>query len=269
MSAPIRNVSRTIAWAALGLLACAGCWPDSGLAQSPTPSDLQLGFAEQLYREGARFRAETELLRFAHEFPHDPRRGAAELARAKLYYQEGRYRETSLMLHSLLDRFPRDEAALPATRLLLLSEVRSGDFDGAEAALRRLGAPESEAEALAALRRPIADAVEPGTAVAWSTVLPGSGFFLLDQPGKAVTALTLNVAFLAGTVIAYQQKNQGAALVLALVEIALYGGQRAAVRQEAESLLARRDQERREAWAQSHGEQELLAVGFQLKFGGR
>jgi hypothetical protein len=74
---------------------------------------------------------------------------------------------------------------------------------------------------------------------------------------------------LAGTVIAYQQKNYGAALVLALVEIALYGGQREAVRQEAETLLARRDRERRADWAEAHGEKELLAVGIEIRFGGR
>jgi tetratricopeptide (TPR) repeat protein len=252
----------------------AGLWPAALPAQvaAPDPStaaEIQLGFAEQLYREGDRFRAESELLRFAHDFPADPRRGAAELARAKLYYQEGRYREASLMLHSLLDRFPRDEAASPATRLLLLSEVQSGDFEGAGQTLRRSGTLAGEAATLAALRQPAPDAVDPGTAVAWSTVLPGTGFFLLDQPAKAATALTLNVAFLAGTVIAYRQRNYGAALVMALVEIALYGGQREAVRQEAESILARQDRERREAWAQTHGEKELLAVGIELKFGGK
>jgi hypothetical protein len=273
-----RGSIRAAPWAAAplaaGLLLLGGLCPAALPAQdaepdAPASAETQLGFAERLYREGDRFRAESELLRFAHDFPADPHRGAAELARAKLYYQEARYREASLMLYSLLDRYPRDEAAPSATHLLLLSQVQSGGLDAAGQTLLRSGLPAAEAATLAALREPAPDAVDPGTAVAWSTVLPGTGFFLLDQPAKAATALTLNVAFLAGTVIAYRQQNYGAALVLALVEIALYGGQREAVRQEAESILARQDRERREAWAEAHGEKELLAVGIEIKFGGK
>jgi len=270
-----RPIARIILLAAAqALLALLAASPVPLLAQTGTapglsPSERQLGFAESLYQEGERFRAESELLRFVHDYPADPLRGAAELARAKLYYQEGRYREASLMLHSWLDRFPRNPEAPSARRLLLLSEVRSGNLAGAEDLLGRMRGSEKERASLAELRESPPNAVDPGAAVAWSTVLPGSGYFLLGQPGKAATAMSLNLGFLAGAVIAYQQHNTGAALALALVGIALYGGQREAVRKDAEALLAARDRERRREWALDRGESELLAVGIELRFGGR
>ena len=83
----------------LGLAVAAG-----GLA---VPSALgqperELSLIEDHYRAGDRFRAETEILRFIHGRPSHPRLGEVELVRAKLYYQEGRHRESSLMLFSLL-----------------------------------------------------------------------------------------------------------------------------------------------------------------------
>jgi fermentation-respiration switch protein FrsA (DUF1100 family) len=242
----------------------------SGAAQAQPEREAaaELAFIDHLYREGERFRAESEILRFLHDHPDDPRRDAVELARAKLYFQERRYGESALMLHSLLDRIPEGEAAADGLRLLAFNQLMEGRPAEAAATLRLAGASAEALSGLAALAEPPLGRVDPDRAVAWSTALPGAGFFLLDQPGKAAAALSLNLAFAAGAVIAYRQENTGAALALLLVEIALYSGGRQAVRQEAETLLARQERARREAWLAAQGASELLAVGIRLDFGG-
>ena len=229
----------------------------------------ELSLIEVHYQAGDRFRAESEILRFLHDRPSHPRLDEVELVRAKLYYQEGRHRESSLMLFSLLDRYPEGAAYRPGHRLLGFSQVLQGNWDEAARALRLGGAAEAELASLAELARSPPGAVDPDTAVAWSTFLPGTGFFLLDRPGRAWAAIGLNLTFTAGAAIAYQQDNLGAALVLLLVELALYTGGREAVRQEAEALLARLETGRREAWVRERGAPDLLGVGIRLDFGGR
>lgn len=230
---------------------------------------LQLRFIDSLYREGERYRAESEILRFQHEAPRHPRWAAAQLARAKLYFQERRYRESELMLYSLLDRAPEAEAAPEALHLLAYAQLMGDRPDRAATTLREARADAATLRSLAQLSEPPENAVDPGTAVAWSTVLPGAGFLALGQPVKATAAFSLNLLFLAGAVIAYQQENYGAALALALVEYALYTGGRQAVRQEAGAQRARQERLRREAWLTSQGAPDLLAVGIRFDFGGR
>lgn len=251
------------------LFALTAFFPCAAAADPPAdPATQQLRFIDHLYRDGERYRAESEILRFLHDAPDHPRRADAQLARAKLYFQEGRYRESELMLYSLLDRDPRSGAAPDALRLLAYTQLMEGRAEAAARTFRDSGAAPESVRSLAALAEPPPDAIDPDTAVAWSTVLPGAGFLALGQPGKAATALSLNVLFLAGAVIAYQQENMGAALVLALVEIALYTGGRQAVRQEAEAMRARQEKERREHWLAAQDAPALLAVGIRFDYGG-
>lgn len=232
------------------------------------PASVSLAWIDGLYRSGDRFRAESEILRFSHDYPGHPRRDEVELVRAKLYYREGRYREGALMLYSLLDRFPDGAAAEPATLLLGFSLVRDGQTGQAAGVLRFSGLDAERMAALSLLSEPGPDVVDPDSAVAWSTWLPGSGFFLLGQPGKATAAISLNVLFTAGTVLAYQQENFGVALVLLLVEVALYTGGRGAVRDEAERLARQAETRRRLLWTLEAGEGELLEIGLRVDFGG-
>ena len=227
-----------------------------------------LTWIDSLYRDGDLFRAESEILRFTHDFPRHPRRSEVDLLRAKLYYQDERYGEASLILYSLLDRFPSEAGSVPAAHLLGLSLVHEGRLDEAVAPLRFSGFDEGRLAELARLNDPPPGVADPQRAVTWSTWLPGSGFFILDQPGKAVSALSLNLAFTVGAVLAYQQENLGAALVLLLVELALYSGGRDAVRQEGERLRQRAVAERRGSWLREAGETELLGIGFSFRFGG-
>ena len=265
----LRPVARRALPACLALLAlarAAGAAPAAvpgapALAEAPPA----LRFSEALYQAGDSYRSESELLRWLHGHPRHPWRGRAELARARLYHRAGRYDDATLMLLSLLDRLPDDPAAEPATGLLALALARQGRLDEAEPhlwALGRGGAPPD----LATLRGPAPGEVAPERAVAWSTWLPGASFFLVDQPAQAAAGLALNVAFLAGAVVAWQQDNPGAALVLALVEVALYRGGREAARDAAEAHNRRLRAERLDAWARTAGEPELLSVGVTVGF---
>lgn len=229
----------------------------------------QLELIESFYREGEDFRTETEILRFLHLHPEHPRRGAVELTRAKLYYREGRYSESSLMLFSLLDRHPGGEAADQAGRLLSFSLLREGRLEEAGQPPALLPGLEGEAEPLDELREPPAGAVPPERAVAWSTWLPGTGFFLLDQPGKAAAAMGLNLFFIAATALAWQEQLYGAALIFLITESALYRGGREAVREAAGERLTRLQKERTGNWLRERGEDKLLRVGLRIDFGGR
>ncbi len=239
-----------------------------GQGPAPLPGDAQLGLINRYYLEGEAFRAESELLRFLHEHPSHPRRGEAELLRAKLHYREGRFGEATLMLFSQLDRFPRGRASLPAARLLTFSLVREGRLEEAQRYLGSLREPGEPPPSLEPLQGPPPDAVDPDTAVAWSTWLPGTGFFALGEPGKAFAGMGLNLFFTAAAYFAFDDNLPAVGLVFLIAEIALYRGGREAVREAAEQQLASMERERREAWTKGRGEAELLGVGIQFKFGG-
>ncbi len=249
-----------------GLLACAGA---AALAQgAPAPGEdvqVRLRFIEQLYREDEGFRAESEVLRYLFDFPDEPHRPDVELLRAKLYYRDRKLERAGLMLYSLLDRYPGHEVRPPAARLLVFSLVRRQRLDDAQGLLPQAGL---EPGSLDVLRETPPGLTPPEQAVAWSTWLPGAGFFALGEPGKGLAAAGLNLAFVGGTVLAYQGGNPGAALVFLLVEIALYRGGRDAVRDDALAQWRQAQRLRGEEWVRAHGEADLMRVGLTLTFGG-
>jgi tetratricopeptide (TPR) repeat protein len=228
----------------------------------------ELAFIERLYREGDGYRAESEALRFLQVRPHDPHRPAVELARAKLYYREGRYGEANLMLYSLLDRFPRDDAAQDARRLLAFAHLRRGELARAAETADALVPPGQPAPSLAELAAPPPGAVDADAAERWSTWLPGSGYVLLDEPGKAAAGISLNLALLGAAVASAHQDNAPAAALFLVLEAMLWQGGRSGVRQDAEALNRRLRERRTDAWLAGHGEPELIGVGIALPFGG-
>ncbi len=219
----------------------------------------QLDFIAALYVQGDSFRAESEMLRFLGQFPEHPSRPAVGVARAKLYYRRGYPAQSSLMLFSLRDRYAPGALPPETLRLLVFSLVREGRLDEAAALGEAAGLPPGAVQTLGSAPP---GSVDGGSAVAWSTVLPGSGFYALGQPGRGTAALGLNLVFIGGTVAAWQQDNVGAALVLLLVELALYRGGREAVREEAAQINGQRQTEQRDAWLAMHGEAALLARAF-------
>lgn len=218
---------------------------------------MRLGFIESLYRERDDFRAESEMLAFVLESQDGPLRPEVELARAKLYYRAGRYADADVMLLSLLDRAPVGGAAVDARSLLGFSLLRQGRMADAAPLLNR----EPSLQPLA--QRPPYDG---DRAVAWSTALPGAGFFVLDESARAATALSLNAAFIAGAAISYEQHNVPAALLFLIVEAAFYSGGRMAVRDEAARLNERWLDQRRAAWLTQSSEPRLLATAFRWSF---
>jgi len=246
-------------WVALVILVA----PPSPAQAQPRTSQTDLGFIERLYREGDGFRAEAEALRWIHLNPGHPLQPDVELLRAKLYYREGRLAEATLMVHSLRDRFPRSGAAREGARLLAYASARDGR--SGEAATWLAAAHDKAPPIAPLLEVPPAEAAEQ-RAVAWSTWLPGAGFFILDQPAKAAAALSLNLAFTAAAVASYQQQNSPAAVLFLLVELALYRGGRQAVAEESQRLAARWRRERTDAWLRDAGEPEWLGIAFRMDF---
>lgn len=257
-----------LAWLACLWLACLG-WAGPAWGQAnPSAEQAQLALIDAYYREGEAFRAESELLRFLNDYPAHPSSGDVELLRAKLYYLDGRYSESSLMLFSHLDRRPRHPTTRAAARLLTLSLVREGRLDDARPYLGAFREPGVPPPSLDPLRGPAPEAVDPDSAVLWSTFLPGSGFFALGEPGKAFAGLGLNLFFTAAAVISFEEDLPLAGLVFLLAELALYRGGREAVREAAEAQNTAREKRRRRAWTERHGERQLLGVGLRLRFGG-
>ena len=231
---------------------------------APTPAtdgsfgtQARLKFIAQLFAEHDDYRAESEILSYLREAPNDPHVPEVELARAKLYYRAGRYSEADAMLISILDRVRSGPVAVDARRLLGFSWMRQGRLDDATPLLA--GEP-----ALDPLRAK--PPFNPSRAVAWSSGLPGAGFFTLDEPSKGATALAVNLVFIAGAVIAYQQHNVPAALIFASIEGALYTGGRNAVREEAQRLNENWLRERRGEWLSRSSEPKILGAAFSLNF---
>jgi len=251
--------------ALLVAVACASLAPSGARASDedarqswrPDPGSARLGFIESLYRERDDFRAESEMLAFLSEAPGHPLRPDVELARAKLHYRAGRLADADTMLLSLLDRTPKGLVAEDARRLLGFSWLRQGRL--AEAQPLLTGEPD-----LAPLLEPPPYAAD--RAVAWSTVLPGSGFFALGEPIRAATALGVNLLLLAGSVLSYDQHNVPVALLFLAAEAAFYDGGREAVREEAARLNDHWLGVRQEGWLARSSAPRLMATAFEAKF---
>ena len=239
--------------------------PLSTQPSSVRPLAPSLAWIEGLYREGDGYRAESEILRLLHFRPDHPRRAHLELTRAKLYYREGRYRESGLMLYSLLDRHPGGVPGGSAQRLLAFSQVRQGRFGEAQRWLANsqpLSAP-----SLSALRENPPGWADPEAAESLSTWVPGAGFFESGQPGKALTGMGLNLLFLGAAVGLARQGNTAAALIFLLLEGMLYQGGRHGARQDAQALNRRLRKANIEHWLQANGEPALLQFGIKTTFG--
>ena len=76
----------------------------------------------------------------------------------------------------------------------------------------------------------------------------------------------MNLVFIAGAIIAYQQHNVPAALIFASVEGALYTGGRNAVREEAQRLNEAWLRNRKEGWLNQSSEPKILGAAFALSF---
>jgi len=224
------------------------------------------GFVESLYQAGEDYRAETEIVRLLHGNTNAREVPPLELARAKLYYRQGRRRDAALMLYSLLDRHPRSAVTVPATRLLMLSQLREENLSAAAQVLWAFQEPGATPPSLAEFAAPPPGAVDVERTVAWSTALPGAGFLALGQPGKASAALGLNLFFLGAAVSAARNDLPGAALLLGLVELTLYQGQRNATREEALRHNQRLRARQTEDWASAHGEKSLLSFALTTHF---
>lgn len=231
----------------------------------PLPAEPELRLIESLYREGDAYRAESEIMRLLRFRPDHPLRPQAELTRAKLFYREGRYRESDLIVFSLLDRHPRSEATAPARRLLAFSQVRQGNLTEARSLLKKMAPPGEPPVLLDELTRPHPEAVDPEAAEAWSTWLPGSGYFAIGQPGKATTAMTLNLVLLGATAFYAREERPGAALLFLFFELMLWQGGRSGVRQDAEAFNRRIQRRRVDAWLRRQGEPALLRFGIPLQ----
>ncbi len=249
--------------------------PAAPLAVPATPDgQAELTFIAGLYRAGDDYRAESEALRFLYAHPRHSQRPAVELARAKLYYRAGRYREANLMLYSLLDRYPADEVARDARRLLTFSQLRLDAPDRAAETADALAAPGGGGDtvpSLAELRDlagPPPDGVDADAAERWSTWLPGTGFLVAREPGKAAVGVTLNLALLGAVVASARDDNTPAALLFLMLEGLLWQGGRSGARQDAEALNQRLRERRSTDWLARHGEPELLGVGLTVHFGG-
>lgn len=238
-----------------------------GARPAPLPGEAELRLIESLYREGDAYRAESEILRFLRFHPSHPLRPEAELTRAKLFYREGRFRESDLIVFSLLDRHPRSAAVAPARRLLAFSLLRQGNLKASQSWLKTLAPPGEPPLLLDALARPHPEAVDPDAAEAWSTWLPGSGYFAIGQPGKAATAITLNLALLGATAFYAREERPGAALLFLFFELMLWQGGRSGVRQDAETVNRRLQRRRVDAWLRRQGEPALLQFGIMPRFG--
>ena len=66
--------------------------------------------------------------------------------------------------------------------------------------------------------------IDPQKAGWYSTILPGSGFLLSENYGKAGTSFLLNALFIAGCINYYHQKKWGITALLLFFEIGWYQG---------------------------------------------
>lgn len=266
--APLRMLA-AIVWVCWLLQGASQPLAQTASAKRPAPDsgEPELRLIESLYREGDAYRAESEILRLLRFRPAHPLRPQVELARAKLFYREGRYREADLIVYSLLDRHPRSAAVAPAWRLLAFSQLRQGNPAEAQSLLKKLAPANQPPVSLGQLTQPLLEAVDPDAAEAWSTWLPGSGYLAIGQPGKAATAIALNLAFLGATAHYAREERPGAALLFLFFELMLWQGGRSGVRQDAEAINRRLQRRRIDAWLRRQGEPALLRYGIMPRFG--
>ena len=201
-------------------------FPDSDKADF---ARLQIGLA--LYHGGECTRAIESFARVRQSYPSE------YFTTAALY--EGVCRQRLKNPGAAMDDFERVVAADPAAPEaaealagLSLAALDREDFDGSRQALQRLVTDYSDLPKGVAAKEalPLVDAADssprksPVAAGAMSAFLPGSGYAYAGRPRDVLTAFLVNGLFIAGTVVAIEDENYPAAVLLGGVGIPFYLG---------------------------------------------
>lgn len=201
-------------------------FPDSDKADF---ARLQIGLA--LYHGGECARAIESFAQVRQNYPSE------YFATAAFY--EGVCRQRLKTPRTAADDFERvvavDPAAPEAAEALAglsLAALDREDWDGSRQALQRLvtGYPDLPKGVAAKEALPLVDAAEssprksPVAAGAMSAFLPGSGYAYAGRPRDGLMAFLVNGLFIAGTVVAVEDENYPAAVLLGGVGLPFYLG---------------------------------------------
>jgi len=206
----------TILFIGFVLLICPTLWAND--------FQQQYDYSLTLYRDRDHYRSISEILKLEFQYPRQTRLSDIKIYHLKnlLYLKD--YIELEHQVNSILqapDEYTED-TILKVQEILTLTylkqnkakdafQVWSNTFQGDSVT----NFPQKEK---------IEGLIDPQTAGWYSTILPGSGFLLSENYGKAGTSFLLNALFIAGCVNYYHQKKWGITALLLFFEIGWYQG---------------------------------------------
>ncbi|NQU65395.1 MAG: hypothetical protein HQ517_14090 [SAR324 cluster bacterium] len=192
-------------------------------------STTQFTFVKKLYENKDYYRSISEILKIRFHYPQTSERTKLDLYLLKSYYQLQAFSAVDELASkifeqndSLADKFMGKQTGL----ILMTSQWLQGRENHAyktwEAYVK------DDISAVFPSSEKFVGAVDPNQAAFYSGILPGSGFFLSKQYGKAAVSFALNLLFLGGSYYAFTQQRYGISGLLMFFEINWYfGGKKA------------------------------------------
>lgn len=219
----------------------------------------RLLFVNQLYRQKDYYRVVSEIFSIRFDVPDSSARHELNLYLLKSLYnlddhQTLKNEAMSILLDNdtLSNKAQKQEIGL----LLIASTIEKGELELAESAWKRF-IQENESESFPG-RTSVNGQVDPEQASFYSGILPGSGFLLSRQYGKAAVSLLLNLLFIYGSYAAFEQEQFGIAGVLLFFEIGWYSGGKKAAAESAQEYNHHLIQKQQRAWIQTRLRQQGL-----------
>jgi hypothetical protein len=206
--------------------------------------DDPLQYPEVLFRQNDHHRAITEALRVQFEFQADDRRYDLNQLIYRSYLRLEAYDEADVIADYLLDN-ETSGTSDPIRRGIAACQVWSlterEDEVAAEQVWKRY-LQDDTIDAYPSIKM-IPEVIDPEKAKRYAMILPGSGFLLSRQYGKAVVSFMLNALFIAGSYHYLSQRQFATAGLLMIFEIGWYRG---GIEASAEAAIANNQQTARQ-----------------------
>jgi hypothetical protein len=190
----------------------------------------QYDFSIKLYQKRDYYRSISEILKLEFQYPKQTQQSDIKVYLLKNLFYLGQYHElehqASFTLKTTVEQ--SENTILEISKILTVSYLKQNNSEAAFQTWSK--AFQGDSVINFPHENNIEGLIDPQNAGLSSAILPGSGFLLSENYGKATTSFLLNALFIAGCVSYYHQKNWGITALLLFFEIGWYqGGIRASI----------------------------------------
>ena len=237
--------------------------PDTAISQTQfnrDPDVEQLKFIKKLYDHKNYYRSISEILSVKFEFPQTSEKRKLDLYLLKNYYRLKEYQSIEILASKMLSEkeiSSEKQINRQPSLILIISLLQQGEEKRAQHAWETYF--KNGADDLFPTSDKLPGLINPDRASFYSGILPGSGFLLSEQYGKAFVSFALNLIFISGSYQAFTQKKYGISGLLVFFEISWYFGGKKASAESARQFNDQHIRRRQQIWIDTQLEKNDLS----------